>query len=131
MLSKLGIIFAGLVLLATGILGLIDGPRSFADTTTQFEKIVASATTVYAVLALAALAGFALRRTWSVPVTIAWAVLVIFVGSTAALAYAPDSASATGAILAGVMTTAIAWVVLIGVRARLRVSDPVSRGQSG
>ena len=50
---------------------------------------------------------------------------VVFAGLLL-LAYAGDSATVTGAIVSGVISVAMAWLVLVGVRTRVRSTEEFS-----
>lgn len=125
MIRRLSLISCALFLAATGVLGIYDGSGSLQDSTTPFQMVVGIAIIMYGVVAIVALAGLLMRRSWSVPATIAWGVLITFVASTAALAYAGEPASLVGAIASGAVSALIAWLVLAGVRTRLNTKTAV------
>ena len=102
MARKAAWIVAILLLLNTGGIGMYNGLTEWPDAHTPLQRSVTGGVFLYGIFGLSAAAALIMRRRWSVPLSIAWAVVVTYVASAAALAYAGDDATVGGAIAAGV-----------------------------
>jgi MYXO-CTERM domain-containing protein len=110
-------VLSTLVLLTSGVLGIYNGATGFAGAQTPFQYSVTVGVVLYGALGLAGAVALAARRRISVWLSAAWAIVVIYVASTAALAYAGAEATLLGALAggfgamvigAGVVATALA-----------------------
>jgi hypothetical protein len=117
MMRTIAWVLAILALLATGVLGVYNGLTEWADAATGWQRAVTGGVIVYGVLGLAAGIGLALRKRWSYKLAIAWAFVVTFVASGAALAYGGAEASAGGAVSAGLGAALIGVLVVLAARA--------------
>lgn len=95
-------IVAILLLLNTGLVGFYNGVSEFSDAHTPLQKSVTAGVLLYGIFGLAAAVTLFVRHRWSVPLAIGWAVVVTYVASTAALAYAGEDATVGAAISAGI-----------------------------
>ena len=118
MVRKAAWILSLLVLANTGALGVYNGLTELADARTALQRSVTVGVLIYGVLGLAALVALIARHASARWLTIAWAVVVTYVASVSAIAYAGDDASASGAVAAGVGAAVIglgvvwcAWVM--------------------
>jgi hypothetical protein len=102
MARKAAWIVAILLLLNTGVLGLYSGLGELSEARTPLQRSVTGGVLMYGVLGLAAAVALFVRHRWSVPLSIGWAVVVTYVASFAALAYAGEDATIGGAIAGGV-----------------------------
>ena len=86
-------IVAILLLFNTGLVGFYNGVTEFAEAHTPLQKSVTAGVFVYGIFGLAAAVALLVRHRWAVPLSAAWAVVVTYVASTAALAYAGEDAT--------------------------------------
>ena len=102
MARKAAWIVAILLLLNTGVLGLYSGLGELSEARTPLQRSVTTGVLIYGVLGLAAAVALFVRHRWSVPLSIAWAVVITYVASAAAPAYAGEDATIGGAIAGGI-----------------------------
>jgi len=124
-------IVAILLLLNTGVLGLYNGLGEFSEAHTPLQRSVTGGVLTYGILGLAAAIALVVRHRWSVPLSVGWAVVITYVASAAAPAYAGEDATVGGSIAGGIGAGLIGVLVVwcarmvtgtpIGVRPR---SDP-------
>ena len=95
-------IVAILLLFNTGLVGFYNGVTEFAEAHTPLQKSVTAGVFVYGIFGLSAAVALLVRHRWAVPLSAAWAVVVTYVASTAALAYAGEDATIGSAISGGV-----------------------------
>jgi hypothetical protein len=117
-----------LVLLGTGAVGIYGGVNDLSGAATPLQYSVTLGVILYGVLGLAAGGLLIGRHGWSVWLAAAWAVVVTYVASTAALAYAGSNATAVGAVFGGIGAALIGAAVVWGARTAVR-SGP-ARGVS-
>lgn len=116
-------ILSTLVLVTTGVLGLYDGISDLAGVQTPLQRSVTFGVILYGALGLIAAAALLLRRRSAVWLAAAWALVVTYVASTAAIAYAGDSVTLGAALASGVSTALIgAGVVWTAAKVR-RTAD--------
>jgi hypothetical protein len=116
-----------LLLLVTGVLGILNGTHELGDARTALQKSVTIGVLVYGVLGLLGAMALARRLSISLPLAAAWAVVVTYVASTAAIAYAGEEATVVGAVAAGVATALIgAGVVYVARRTTRRAPGEVA-----
>jgi len=113
-------IVAILLLVNTGAVGVYNGVTEFADAHTPLQKSVTAGVFVYGIFGLSAAFALLVRHRWSVPLSAVWAVVVTYVASTAALAYAGDDATIGAAISAGIGAGLIGVFVVWCARAVTR-----------
>ena len=102
MVRKAAWILSILVLANTGALGLYNGVTELSDAHTALQRSVTLGVLIYGVLGVAAVVALIARHGSAVWLTAGWAVVITYVASMAAVAYAGDDASVGGAIAAGV-----------------------------
>jgi len=102
MARKAAWIVAILLLLNTGVLGVYSGLDELSDARTPLQRSVTGGVLTYGILGLAAAIALFVRHRWSVPLSIGWAVVITYVASAAAPAYAGEDATVGGAIAGGI-----------------------------
>ena len=107
MARKAGWLLSVLVLIASGGLGLYNGVSELSDPLTPFQRCVSTGVLVYGIFGVAGAVALLARWQSAVWLTIAWAIVVTFVASTAAYAYAGEDATPVGAIAGGLGTALI------------------------
>ena len=112
MKQKAAWILSMLLLLNTGGIGLYNGVTEMPDAQTALQRSVTIGVLLYGVLGLAAAVMLMMRRTAAVWLSAAWAVVVTYVASTAAFAYAAADAT-VGAALAGGLGAAAIGVLVV------------------
>ena len=120
-------VVALLVLAATGAIGVYNGFDEWANPYTPFQRAVYAGVVLYGVLGLAGVYGVLRRRHWRDRVVTAWGVMITFVSSTAALAYAGDEASIVGSMAAFAVGALIALFVIWAVRSPARDVSQITR----
>ena len=101
MARKAAWIVSILLLLNTGGLGLYNGLSELSDAHTPLQLSVTIGVLMYGILGLTAAAALIVRKPVAVWISAAWAVVVTYVASAAALAYAGADASIGGALAGG------------------------------
>ena len=113
-----------LLLVNTGGLGLYNGVTELSGARTPLQQSVTLGVLVYGVLGIAAAIMLGARRPVAVWLAAAWAIVVTYVASTAALAYAGTDATLGGAVAAGVGASLIGvfvvWCARVSTRAAVR-----------
>ena len=121
-------IVAILLLLNTGLVGFYDGLSEFADARTPLQKSVTAGVFIYGIFGLSAAVALFVRHRWSVPLSIVWAVVVTYVATTAALAYAGQDATIGGAISggigAGLIGVFVVWCARMVTRSTISPERP-------
>ena len=107
-----GLVLSVLLLIVSGWLGLSNGLRELSDTFTPFQRTVSTGVLIYGILGIAGAIALIARWRSAVWFTTAWAVVVTFVASTAAHAYAGEDATLVGAIAGGLGTALIGFGVV-------------------
>ena len=100
MARKAAWILSILLLLNTGGLGLYNGVTEMADAHTPLQQSVTMGVLIYGILGAAGAVALIARWPSAVWLTLGWAIVITYVASTAALAYAGEDAT-LGAALAG------------------------------
>ena len=113
-------VLALIVLLVTGALGLSNGVRQLPYTATFGQMTVAVGVLLYGILGIAAAVGLLRRRAWSLPLTIAWAVIVTYVPGAAVHYYGGEEAGSVAALSASIGAGVTALLVVLAVRAVTR-----------
>ena len=98
-------------LIAISILGGINGWDDLASEGTPLQKSVAIGNLIYAVLGLVAGVGVLLRKSWSFPMAILWAVATTYTGTAASVAWAERGQP----IKASLITAFIGCTVICGL----------------
>jgi hypothetical protein len=109
-----------LMLLVSGLLGIASGLHDLGDVHTELQRSVTIGVLLYGVLGLAAAIAMVTRRRAAVWLAALWGIVVTYVASTAALAYAGSGATVGGAVASGVAAALIAMGVVWGARAAAR-----------
>ena len=102
MARKVAWIVSILLLLNTGGIGVYNGITELADAHTPLQKSVTLGVLLYGIFGLAAAIMLSARRPAAVWLTVVWAIVVTYVASTAALAYAGTDATVGAAVGAGI-----------------------------
>ena len=102
MARKAAWIVAILLLLNTGVLGLYNGLGELSEARTPLQRSVTMGVLIYGILGLSAAVALFVRHRWSVPLSIAWGVVITYVASAAAPAYAGEDATVGGVIAGGI-----------------------------
>ena len=102
MARKVAWIVSILLLLNTGGIGVYNGITELADARTPLQKSVTLGVLLYGIFGLAAAIMLSARRLAAVWLTVVWAIVVTYVASTAALAYAGTDATVGAAVGAGI-----------------------------
>jgi hypothetical protein len=113
-----------LLLLNTGGLGVYNGVTELSGARTPLQQSVTLGVLIYGVLGLAAAIMLIARRPVSVWLSVAWTVVVTYVASTAALAYAGNDATIGGAVAAGIGALLIGIGIVWCARAVTRTPRP-------
>jgi len=108
------------VIIAIAILGGMNGIDSIGDDGTVLQRSVGIASLIYSACGLLAGVGVLMKRAWSFPVAILWALVTTYTGSVASIAWAergqPIFASfITALILCVVICGLVVWGVRIAV----------------
>lgn len=101
MARKAAWILSILLLLNTGVLGVYNGMSELSDAHTPLQRSVTIGVLIYGILGLAATVALIARHSSAVWLAVGWAIVVTYVASMAALAYAGPDASLGGAFAAG------------------------------
>jgi hypothetical protein len=99
---KVAWIFAILVLLSTGAAGFFNGVNEISQAETPLQHSVTIGVFLYGIFGITGAVALIARHRSAVKLTWAWAMVVTYVASVAALAYAGDEATVGGAIAGGV-----------------------------
>ena len=88
-----------------------DNTDDITNTITVWQRLVGVTATAYAVLALIALAGYALRARWLTIVLWVWAFLVVFTSGLATLVYGATGGSSLLVVaLSAVLPALVLWL---------------------
>ena len=112
MARKVAWILSVLVLANTGAIGVYDGLTELSDARPALQRSVTVVVLMYGVFGIAALVALIARHRSAMWLTIAWAVVVTYVASTAVIAYGGDDASVGGAVGAGLGAAVVALGVV-------------------
>ena len=112
MARKAAWIVSILLLLNTGALGLYNGLSELSDARTPLQVSVTGGVLIYGILGLAGTIAFIVRNPIAVWVSMAWAAVITYVASAAALAYGGADASVGGAIAGGLGAALIGLFVV-------------------
>jgi hypothetical protein len=124
---SVGLALSLVMLFGTGALGLYNGVRELAYTLTPLQRSVSVGVLVYGVLGVVAGVALAARHRASVWLAGIWGVVVTYVASFAAIAYAGANASVSGAIASGIASALIAAGVIWSAR-RSTQRSPLPEG---
>jgi len=109
-----------LLLLNTGALGVYNGVTELPDARTPLQQSVTVGVLIYGVLGLGATIALIARRRLAVWLSLAWAIVVTYVASTAALAYAGSDATLSGALAGGLgaalLGLGVVWCAVVATR---------------
>lgn len=115
------------LLLGTGLMGLLNGSREWDDPSGAFQRSVTLGVLLYGVLGVAGGVGLALRRRWSVPLAAAWAIVVTYVATVASFAFHDPTFSQSGTVIgtvaSGFATALIGWFVVWAARFATRAQS--------
>jgi len=117
MARKAAWIVSILLLLNTGGLGIYNGAAELHDAHTALQKSVTGGVLVYGVLGLVAAVALLVRHRSAVVISAAWAVVITYVASTAAMAYGGAEATIGGSVAGGVGAALIGAFVIWSARA--------------
>jgi hypothetical protein len=129
MARKAAWIVSILLLLNTGGIGVYNGITELPDARTALQKSVTIGVFIYGVLGLTGAVALVLRKRSAVWLTILWSVVIVYVASTAALAYAGEDASVLGAISGGLGAALVGALVVWCARVVTRPASLAERVQ--
>lgn len=109
---KIAWVLSLLLLFGTGALGLSNGVRELANTLTPLQRSVSIGVLVYGVLGAVGGVALAMRHPSSAWLALMWGVVITYVASLAAIAYAGADASVVGAVASGIGSALIAAGVI-------------------
>jgi hypothetical protein len=118
-----------LMFFATGALGLYNGVRELAYTLMPLQRSVSVGVLVYGAVGVVAGLALAARHRASVWLAAIWGVVITYVASLAAIAYAGADASLVGAVSSGIASALIAAGVIWSARASTRRSPAPEPGR--
>ena len=125
MARKAAWIVSILLLLNTGGLGIYNGATELDDAHTALQKSVTGGVLVYGVLGVIAAIALLVRHRSAVAISAAWAVVITYVASTAAMAYAGEDATIRGSVAGGLGAALIGAFVIWSARMVTKLgSDP-------
>jgi hypothetical protein len=110
--ARIGHMLSAIVLFLSGAIGLYNGLRELRYVLTPFQRSVSTGVLLYGIVGMVAGVALVMRHPSSAWLAAAWGVLVTFVASTAALAYAGPDATVIGAVAGGLATALIAAAVV-------------------
>lgn len=117
-------ISAVVLLLFTGGMGLMNAMREWDDPRSLLQRTVTIGVLLYGLLGLSGGIGLTLRKSWSVGVATAWAVVVTYVATVASFAFHDPSFSQSGTIVgtlaSAIVTALIGWFVVRTARIATR-----------
>ena len=123
-MRKFAWIVSIVLLLVTGAAGLLNAANEFRNALSPLQFSVALGGLLYGILGVTAALGLMRRRAWSVRLALAWAVIVVYVGTVASFAYSDPWFQRKGT-LAGVLGAfvgtaligaLVAWTARVGLR---------------
>lgn len=119
--GTVGVALATTTLLVSGAIGLVNGIREIGYSLTPLQRSVSTGVLMYGIAGLAGGMALVKRHRSAMWLTTIWGVVVTYVASFAAIAYAGADATLLGAIASGVGTALIAagviWVARRDTRA--------------
>jgi len=110
-MRKAAWVLAILLVLATGVLGLINGIGEMGSAQTPLQQSVTVGVLLYGCLGVIAAVGLFRRKRWSVMVSALWALIVTYVATVASFAYS-DPTFSRRETLAGVAGACIATALI-------------------
>jgi amino acid transporter len=124
-MRKVARVVSILLLLATGYLGISNGIRELGDGETGLQRSVTFAVLLYGVLGLLGALGLLRKRPWSVAVTAAWTLSVMWAATVASFAFhdpaLQERETLYGMAAAFVSTALFGWLVVWTARSDSRV----------
>jgi hypothetical protein len=117
---KVGWALSLVVLFLSGSLGLSNGVRELTDALTPFQRAVSIGVLVYGVLGVVGGVALAARHPSSAWLATMWGIVVTYVASFAAIAYAGADATVVGAVASGLGSALIAAGVIWSARVSTR-----------
>ena len=109
-----------LLLLVSGVLGVYNGSTEWADARTALQRSVTGGVLLYGVLGLVTGVGLLRRQRWSLPLAIAWGVVVTYVPGAAVMAYGGPDATPGAALAASLGAAFVALLVVAAAYASTR-----------
>jgi hypothetical protein len=119
-LKRIGLVFCGIVLAASGAAGVLKGPEQWRAATTPAGYLLAAAQLVYGVTGFAVLWGLLRPGRWMWPVFGAWAVAVVISAALSTLMAAEPAARWLLTTSAVVVSTLFVGAVVGYARRALR-----------
>ena len=115
-------------LFLSGALGLFNGVRELTDVLTPLQRSVSTGVLAYGILGVVAGVALAARHPSSAWLVAMWGVVVTYVASFAAIAYAGADATVVGAVASGIGSALIAAGVIWAARASTRRTPALQAG---
>lgn len=133
-MRKAAWILSIMLLLGTGLIGLMNAAREWDDPSGALQRTVTLGVLLYGLLGVTGGVGLALRRGWSVPVVAAWAITVTYVATVASFAFHDPTFSQSGTVIgtaaSGFATALIGWFVVWAARSATRAGSLPRAGAS-
>jgi hypothetical protein len=131
---RVGLIFAIATLFVSGALGVFNGVLELSQLLTPLQRSVSTGVLIYGIAGLAGGIALVARHRSAVWLAAIWGVMVTYVSSFAAIAYAGADATLVGAVASGIGAALIAagviWAARLATRPRpVQVPDG-ARGAS-
>jgi hypothetical protein len=125
---KIGWLLSALVLAGTGVIGLQDAFEEWHGAISAGQKSATVAVGIYGILGVIAAIGLLMRRRWSDPLVIAWAVCVTYAATAGTIFYGGSDANTVGTIFAFLGAGTVASLVVWGARRAVKtnVGEPAS-----
>lgn len=124
-MRKVAWILSIILLLVTGVAGILNAWREWDDPNGALQRSVTLGVLLYGLLGVAGAVGLVLRRKWSVRVAAAWAIAVTYAATVASFAFHDptfsQSGTVGGTIAACISTALIGWFVVWAARSATRV----------
>jgi hypothetical protein len=117
---NVGWVVSLVTLFLSGALGLFNGVRELTDALTPLQRSVSIGVLIYGILGVGAGVALAARHPSSVWLAAMWGVVVTYVASFAAIAYAGAGATVVGAVASGIGSALIAAGVIWAARVSTR-----------
>jgi hypothetical protein len=117
---RVGLILAIATLFVSGALGLLNGVRELSQTLTPLQRSVSAGVLVYGIAGVAGGIALVVRHRSAIWLAAIWGVVVTYVSSLAAIAYAGADATLVGAIASGIGAALIAAGVVWAARLATR-----------
>ena len=128
-------ILAIALLAITGVVGLFKGVGEMGSAQTRLQQSVQIGVLLYGILGSVGAVGLTRRKSWSVVISAAWALVVTYVASVASFAFSDPtflkSETLAGVMASGIVTALIGALVVWVARAATRDQRLPGTAESG